>query len=214
MSVPFSARRKVPTAAEQYSARPVVGQTLAGHAAAVNTVAGVYARHWHTVHVSQRVETTADNLNGYVHATDGIGQAAFCPITVGHLDDALQVAVLVSAMETGGSGAPSVTVALDDLAGNVVDVGCTWSRIAGTLAAMELPRLWYVSTRRIDPRWQVTGDVRRAGLAVGASASGPRALECASTGGDVRGAVAVLRVLTTSCRVHAVAYLPVWSEAL
>ena len=214
MSIPFSARRRVPTAAEQFSTRPVVGQTLAGHAAAANTVAGIYARHWYTVHVSQRVEVTADNLNGYVHATDGVNQAAFCPITVGHLDDALQVAVLVSAMETGGSGSPSVTVALDDLAGNVVDIGCTWSRAEGTLAAMELPRLWHLSTRRIDPRWQVTGDVRRAGLAVGAAASAPRALECATTSGDVRGAVAVLRVLTSSCRVHAVAYLPVWGETL
>lgn len=214
MSVPYSARRKVPTAAEQYTARPVVGQTLAGHAAAVNTVAGIYARHWYTVHVSQRVETNPDNLNGYVHATDGIGQVAYCPITVGPLDDALQVAVLVSAMETGGSGAPSVTVTLDDLAGNVVDIGCTWSRADGTLAALELPRNANANTRRIEPRWQVTGDARRAGLAVGASASSPRALECATTSGDVRGAVAVLRVVTSSARVHAVAYLPAWGETL
>lgn len=214
MSVPYSARRKVPTAAEQYTARPVVGQTLAGHAAAVNTVAGIYARHWYTVHVSQRVETNPDNLNGYVHATDGIGQVAYCPITVGPLDDALQVAVLVSAMETGGSGAPSVTVTLDDLAGNVIDIGCAWSRADGTLAALELPRNANANTRRIEPRWQVTGDARRAGLAVGASASSPRALECATTSGDVRGAVAVLRVVTSSARVHAVAYLPAWGETL
>ena len=214
MSVPYSARRRVPTAAEQYTARPVVGQTLAGHAAAVNTVAGIYARHWYTVHVSQRVETNPDNLNGYVHATDGIGQVAYCPITVGLLDDALQVAVLVSAMETGGSGAPSVTVTLDDLAGNVIDIGCKWSRADGTLAALELPRNANANTRRIEPRWQVTGDARRAGLAVGASASSPRALECATTSGDVRGAVAVLRVVTSSARVHAVAYLPAWGETL
>lgn len=214
MSVPYSARRKVPTAAEQYTARPVVGQTLAGHASAVNTVAGIYARHWCTVHVSQRVETDPNNLNGYVHATDGIGQVAYCPITVGPLDDALQVAVLVSAMETGGSGAPSVTVTLDDLAGNVVDIGCSWSRTDGTLAAMELPRLANANTRRIEPRWQVTGDVRRAGLSSGGSPSGPRPLECATTGGDVRGSVGILRVVTSSCRIHAVAYLPVWGEAL
>jgi hypothetical protein len=214
VSVPYGARRKVPTAAEQFSARPVVGQTLAGHAGAINTVAGIYARHWYTVHVAQRVETTADNLQGYVHATDGINQAAFCPVTIGPLDSAIQLAVLVSAMETGGSGAPSVTVTLDDLAGNVVDIGCVWSRTEGTLAALELPRLSQANTRRIEPRWQVTGDVRRAGLAVGATPSSPRALETSTTSGDVRGSVAVLRVVTSSCRIHAVAYLPVWGDVL
>jgi len=204
----------VPTAAEQFSARPVVGQTLAGHAGAANTVAGIYARHWQTVHIAQRVETTADNLQGYVHATDGINQAAFCPVTIGPLDSAIQLAVLVSAMETGGSGSPAVTVSLDDLSGSVVDIGTSWTRADGTLAALELPRLPQVGTRRIEPQWQVTGDVRRAGLATGASASGPRPLECSSTGGDVRGSVGVLRVVTSSCRVHAVAYLPVWGGVL
>ena len=102
----------------------------------------------------------------------------------------------------------------DDVLGNVVDIGCTWSRADGTLAALELPRNANANTRRIEPRWQVTGDARRAGLAVGASASSPRALECATTSGDVRGAVAVLRVVTSSARVHAVAYLPAWGETL
>jgi hypothetical protein len=217
VSVPFTARLILPAAAEMRTGRTVTGATLAGLGGAANTLAGVYARHWQVVHGTQVVESAAARRHGYVHATDGVNQALDALITVGPLDSALQVAVLTAAQEAGGSSSPIVTVRLDNITSTVIDIGVTWSRALGTLACRELPEVRLPATaslRRIVPTWQTTGDVRRPDLATAGSASGPRALEANTSTGDVRGSVAVLRVTSTSCRILAVAVLPVWGTAL
>jgi hypothetical protein len=217
VTVPYTARLILPAAAEMRTARTVTGATLAGLAGGANTLAGVYARHWQVVHGTQVVETTAARRHGYVHSADGVNQALDALITVGPLDSALQVAVLTAAQEAGGSSSPIVTVRLDSITSTVIDIGVTWSRALGTLACRELPEIRIAAAsgqRRIVPTWQVSGDVRRPDLATAGSASGPRALECNTTAGDVRGSVAVLRVTSTSCRILAVAVLPVWGVAL
>lgn len=217
MTVPYSSRLLLPAAAEMRTARPVVGATLAGLAGGANTLAGVYARHWQVVHGTQVVESAASRRHGYVHATDGVNQALDALVTVGPLDTALQVAVLTAAQEAGGSTDPVVTVRLDDLASTTIDIGVTWSRALGTLACRELPEVRLPATasiRRIIPTWQVSGETRRPDLATAGSASGPRALETDTSAGDVLGSVAVLRVTSTSCRILAVAVLPVWGDAL
>jgi hypothetical protein len=217
VSVPFSARLILPSLAEMRTGRPVIGATLASLAGAANTLAGVHARHWQCVHCTQVVETAASRRHGYVHATDGVSQAVDALVSVGPLDDALHVAVLTAAQEAGGSSSPQVTVRLDSLSAAVVDIGVQWARASSTLACRELSEVRLPATasvRRIVPTWQTTGETRRAPLAVAASASGPRALETATTGGDVRGDIAILRVTSTSCRILAVAVLPVWGDAL
>ena len=217
MSVPYSSRLLLPAAAEMRTARPVVGATLASLAGSANTLAGIYARHWHVTWCTQRVESTAARRHGYVHSADGINQAADVLVDIGPLDSALQVAVLTAAQEAGGSSSPVVTVMLELQSGADIDIGVTWSRANGTLAARELSEIRIPgasSQRRIVPTWQLTGDVRRPDLAVALSASGPRAIETSTTGGDARGTVSLLRVTSTSCRILAVAVLPVWGDSV
>ena len=213
MTVPYTSRRLVPPSPlPTQSARPVLGQTLAALADGVNTVAGVYARSWQTVHVSQVVETAAANLNGYVHSANGINQTVRAAYLVGPLDEALQVAVLVSSEAAGGTSTPSVTVQLEDVGGSVVDIGIKWQRSDGSLRGNEEERP--NGSRRLVPTWYYSGDLRRPGLAVAALPSLPRALETVASTYDLREAVAVVRASTVSARLHAVAILPVWGQTL
>ena len=213
MSVPYTSRRLVPPSPlPTQSGRPVFGQTLAALADGVNTVAGVYARSWQTVHVSQVVESAAANLNGYVHSSNGVNQSVRAAYLVGPLDEALQVAVLVSSEAEGGTSVPSVTVQLEDVGGSVVDIGVKWQRSDGSLRGNEEERP--NGSRRLVPTWYYSGDIRRAGLAVAALPSLPRALEAVASTFDLRGAVAVIRATTVSARLHAVAVLPVWGQTL
>jgi len=186
----------------------VVGATQATTADALNGLAGIYAASWHCAHVSQPVETIASRVTGWVHETDGINQTAYVDMHVGAMDEALVVAVLTSAYARGGTSTPRVVVDMLNGSGVVVDVGIAWDRGEGTLATREDGDNGV--HRYIEPVWQVAQQTRRPGLATAGTPSGSRALETFTTAGDVRGQYATLRVVTTSARVHAVAWVPVW----
>lgn len=214
MSVPFRGGFNQPSLEEQYTARPVVGPTLASHANALNHLAGVRSRKWHTAHVTQLVSTVSANLQGYTteQLTEGVNQTACVLLSVGELDTALELAVLTSSLVADYSLTPTVEVTLQTLTGATVDRGVIFSRADNSLQA---DVRGYAGNRfRIMPTWSRTGTTRRPGLAVGLVKTQPRALETDTTGGSLLKARGLLRIDTTSALIHAVAWCPVWGETL
>ena len=214
MSVPFRGGFGQPSLEEQYTARPVVGPTLASHANALNHLAGVRSRKWHTAHVGQVVSSVSANLQGYTSEalTEGVNQTAYVLLSVGALDTALELAVLTSSLTAEYSVTPTVELSLQTLAGATVDRGIIFSRADNSLQA---DVRGYAGNRfRIMPTWSRSGVTRRPGLATGLVKTQPRALETDTTGGSLLLSRGLLRIDTTSALVHAVAWCPVWGETL
>lgn len=208
MSSIVRGRVLAPSVEEIRSGSPVTGATQATIADGLNGLAGIYAASWHCAHVTQPIETIASRVTGWVHETDGVSQTVYTDLHVGAMEDALVVAVLVSAYARGGTSTPRVVVDMLNGSGVVIDVGIAWDRDSGTLAAREDGDNGVY--RYIVPTWQVAQPTRRPGLATAGSPSAPRPLEALTAAGDVRGQYATLRCVTTSARVHAVAWVPVW----
>jgi len=212
VSVPYRGIFSQPSQAEAFSARPVVGPTLAGHANALNHLAGVRSRHWHTAHVTQFADTVVAEQQGYVSATEGINQTAYVLLSLGQLDYAIELALLTSSLQADYSITPTVDVTLQTLSGATVDRGIIFTRADNSLVADV--RGYAANRYRIMPTWSRTTPVRRPGLATGLVKTQPRALETDTTGGTARGTRALLRIDTTSARIHAVAWCPVWGDTL
>ena len=214
MSVPFRGGFGQPSLEEQYTARPVVGPTLASHANALNHLAGVRSRNWHTAHVTQIVPPVNADRQGYVtdQLTEGVNQTAYVLLSVGELDTALELAVLTSSLVADYSLTPTVEVTLQTLTGATVDRGVIFTRADNSLQA---DVRGYAGNRyRIMPTWSRTGTTRRPGLATGLVKTQPRALETDTAGGSLLTARGLLRIDTTSALIHAVAWCPVWGETL
>ncbi len=214
MSVPFRGGFGQPTLQEQFTARPVVGPTLASHANALNHLAGVRSRKWHTAHVGQYTPVVVADQQGYTteNMTEGVSQTAYVLLSVGALDTALEIAVLTSSLVADYSLTPTVELSLQTLAGPTVDQGIIFTRADNSLQA---DVRGYAGNRyRIMPTWSRSGVTRRPGLATGLIKTQPRALETDTTGGSLLLSRGLLRIDTMSAIVHAVAWCPVWGETL
>jgi hypothetical protein len=214
MSVPFRGGFGQPSLEEQFTARPVVGPTLASHATALNHLAGVRSRKWHTAHVGQYAQTVVANQQGFVsdQMTEGVNQTAYVLLSVGALDTALELALLTSSLVADYSLTPTVELTLQTLAGATVDRGIIFSRADNSLQADV--RGYSANRYRIMPTWSRSGVTRRPGLATGLVKTQPRAIETDTTGGSLLLSRGLLRIDTTSAIVHAVAWCPVWGETL
>lgn len=194
---------RLPTVAETYISRPVLGRTLTTLAGAVNHINGIHVRGFSPVQGYQYPKLPSADADDRGYLVGEVEDETHAILYwVPEAVDLLHIAMHCHSYANGGTGSePSVTLTVEDGAGGVVDEGCVWRRGDGTLPGRE--------TEVQGDNWLPPYLVESAAAFRSTDPTGGPTAPRRISVGPKAGSVVVVKLVTSRTLVSALYLLPV-----
>ena len=204
MGSPVSPLFRVPRVAETNIGNRVLGRTLMGLAGALVHLNVLQARGFVPISVYQDRALTAGSVFdvGYIQGQTERHETIIAPFFVPYGVDLLHVVLVMLSWESGSTQDPETTVTVEDDTGGIVDEGCTWSWVAGTLPGDDVPNA--AGTDYMRP-YLIESSARFLSTDPTSGPTDPRRLSV----GSKEGSIVVFKVSSIRARCIAAWLLPV-----